>query len=684
MLTRFLRMCKLLRKVSSRNGTNALSQWCLCAMFLLFLLLMPRAAMAAGGLCPTGVAWLNPATGQLATPAALGCTSAYYAASNGSDSNDGLSEASGHPLVHFPGMTGCASTCSGITPSNGEWFIYRGGDSIPLTWSWSTNCTCWLTADPSWFSGASFARPIVNLGNTLSTAQPSSCTTSNDSGTALSLGSTTNVTLDNYEFTGACWSAGGNASGMYISGGTGGDTCNNLYIHGWTMATTVTSDGSHLLGGCLTVSYVIIDGSDSTFGNRYTLPSGQCSTFPNMGVNCAPTTGTPTTANSGATGWGISSAKIVHHTIIRHTSNPMEMGQATSIHDNLEEYNFESFNNTQHGNLLETTNGTGSLATPFYFFGNIARNNSLGISWQIQGPIIYFFNDVAENDWHDGGSPNPNCIMFTPNGFSSGSAVVNIYAWNNTIDPTCKIQSEPGGSNNFTFVSYALSGIVGNGTTATATCSTNCGTGILATGGQLTITGNSISGFNQAVTITGTSGSPTTSFTFSSTVNSTGTGGNAGTATFFENWHLVGGFSSITAAFTCGSGNSCGMVDNGGTVPMSSATATTQGYVLANDFQPTSVTNSTVGAGNNMASFCSAIPDATASSECMSGTGNGCSETSGSGGKVMVCPAIAVNARPPSGNWNAGAYQFSLIVPMPAPAAIFADDWYFLRAPRGD
>jgi phospholipase C len=76
---------------------------------------------------------------------------------------------------------------------------------------------------------------------------------------------------------------------------------------------------------------------------------------------------------------------------------------------------------------------------------------------------------------------------------------------------------------------FSLTNIVGNGTTATATCAANCGA--LAVGNYVTVLNNSNSGFNNdqatAWVVATVTGSPVTSFTFLSSVNATGTGGSA-------------------------------------------------------------------------------------------------------------------------------------------------------------
>jgi hypothetical protein len=83
---------------------------------------------------------------------------------------------------------------------------------------------------------------------------------------------------------------------------------------------------------------------------------------------------------------------------------------------------------------------------------------------------------------------------------------------------------------------------------------------------------------------------------------------------------------------------------------MPAATASSQGYTSANDYAPTLATNSTVGAGANLTSSCTTLP------ALCSGTGTACSYNSTS--HTVSCPGTTVNARPSSGAWDTGAYEF--------------------------
>ena len=76
---------------------------------------------------------------------------------------------------------------------------------------------------------------------------------------------------------------------------------------------------------------------------------------------------------------------------------------------------------------------------------------------------------------------------------------------------------------------FSLTNVVGNGTTATANCATNCGA--MISGIYVQLSGNSNSNFNspteQGFLVASVTGSPVTSFTFASATNATGTGGTA-------------------------------------------------------------------------------------------------------------------------------------------------------------
>jgi hypothetical protein len=126
--------------------------------------------------------------------------------------------------------------------------------------------------------------------------------------------------------------------------------------------------------------------------------------------------------------------------------------------------------------------------------------------------------------------------------------------------------------------------------------------------------------------------------------------GGGGTITSVNNhWITSGGMSSV---FSSPSG-----VTETSAVYTSPTTAATQGYTSANDYAPGSSSGATVGAGSNQTSFCNSFSDTLARSSCLSGTTAAC--TYNASNHSVNCPGISAVARPSSGAWDAGAYQFS-------------------------
>lgn len=259
-------------------------------------------AFAAGGSCPSGANYLNP-SGSLVTLSSLGVTSCYYIAANGSDSNDGLSEASGHPWLHAPQMPNCSGNCatlqntgSGIPPGTG--LIVRGGDTwhfgnsgaSPYTggaWGFSTgkgpagtsSNPIYVGVDQTWYSGASWARPILTWDNAASTSQTlGSCTYPMPAGNFVDFSGGAYYIFDNFEITGMCTSST-NWQPDFVAYGSMSGYMNlyNLYIHGWTHVgfsnvNNCTEDNQCMeaFGGSVssvppgdTLLYDVVDGSDS-------------------------------------------------------------------------------------------------------------------------------------------------------------------------------------------------------------------------------------------------------------------------------------------------------------------------------------------------------------------------------------------------------------------------------------
>jgi hypothetical protein len=367
-------------------------------------------AFAAGGACPTGANYLNSSSGSLVTLSSLGVTSCYFIAANGSDANNGTSE--GTPWLHAPGMPNCTNNCASITPTAGQGFIFRGGDTwhegnssaSPYTGGeWSINSTngsatnpIYFGVDQSWYSGSSWARPVITGDNPLcGPSLPSGCSTSTSGGytqyyvsscpyqvgtgnTLVYVGVNYQI-LDNFELTGLCSiaSSSNSSSAADTHVAYGGPTYTffyNLYIHGWShtqfTCNAPTSCGFNIFafkggggGDFDTLAYNVIDGSDSDASS----------------------------AGQNYQGWWNAS-----HMVIRYTAQGIVTNNHL-FHDNLVEYQYEN----GHANVYESI---GEPAANGAYYNNIFRHLSQG---QIGGagtvgvwlfPTVgytdYFFNNI--------------------------------------------------------------------------------------------------------------------------------------------------------------------------------------------------------------------------------------------------------------------------------------------------
>lgn len=104
------------------------------AFVVLPIVVFPENA-AAQGSCPSGANYLDTVTDTFVTLSSLGVNSCYFVAANGSDTNSGTSESS--PWQHAPQMPNCSNVCetvqnqhNGIPPGTG--LIFRGGDTWHL------------------------------------------------------------------------------------------------------------------------------------------------------------------------------------------------------------------------------------------------------------------------------------------------------------------------------------------------------------------------------------------------------------------------------------------------------------------------------------------------------------------------------------------------------------------------
>ena len=340
----------------------------------------------------------------------------YYIAASGSDTNSGTSSSSA--WLHAPGMNGCSSNCASVTPQPGDRFIFRGGDTwhrstgTPkgLDWAWTWSGTLanpiYVGVDKTWFAGAAWSRPVLNIDNPLSTSVVGSCTYDNSGGSIVTFSNAHYITLDNFEMKGFCWSGGsGNhidrANSTYI-------VLSNLYIHGWshTSGFTDTAWMIHGNSGGATHNSILdstIDGSDSPYRSGFAV-YGDCY---ELGRNT-----------------------------FRYLSNGSVCWNPTLIHDNLFEYIIETTDNAgTHGNVLEEVGGHSGTG---WFYNNVVRHTTgggigLGVNvWLNVSSTQYIYNNI----FYDIGNPQ-GCLKLNNQQGNSSRNTTNI--WNNTFDAPCTI-----------------------------------------------------------------------------------------------------------------------------------------------------------------------------------------------------------------------------------------------------
>ncbi len=375
---------------------------------------------------------------------ALGSSSAstHYVAASGSDSNDGASKSS--PWSHAPGMPDCTSTCAAYKPAPGDQIIFRGGDtwhygagspsvggSWRWTWSGSSGNPIYIGVDQTWFSGGSFARPVLSGDNPISTSFPSSCAHDESTLFFVDLSSTSYVTFDNFEFPGKCWSGqiNGSSSASIAMSSASNVIVSNCYFHGWTATTSSYDNNYSILGGggagvADHNQFVgdIFDGSDSSRASGPNDPNCHWGAFPASDL-CQ-------------SGQGIYfSAYDVHNCIFRYLSNMMVTTNTHTVHDNVFEYLYGTYGSglQQHPNVLNNIANTSGQN--IYFYNNIIRHTYVTEDVYLAVTnTAYVFNNVFYDNMN---VPNFGIIstgFFRFNRVSNSISSTSAYIYNNTID----------------------------------------------------------------------------------------------------------------------------------------------------------------------------------------------------------------------------------------------------------
>jgi hypothetical protein len=590
---------------------------------------LPIACFAAGGTCPSGANYTNPAnpTGSLVTLSSLGVTSCYFVSAAGSDSSyDGTQETvsgSHGPFLHSPGMENCSSNCkSAGTPSAGIGVIFRGGDTYHFGNSSATPYAGVVTGcadngnvagglclddvtgtssnpiyygfDPSWYTGGSWARPVLTADNSPCNAStvgtlPDGATCTGATNTAclasgqsyysqqcyyvsscpyqiggsnnlVDVGFSKYVILDGFELTGLCLNQLGEPTGnnVYVRYGNANAPLyfQNLYIHGLShlqfggLVSTSSCTGSNVCC-CITT----FDGSVTTGSVGETIVFNAIDfsdSDPGAGSFC---------------GGGFYNAA---YNAFRYGTDCLA-GTLHLFHDNLYEYFYEN----GHSNVLETADVSGTNAV----YNNVFRHIELGVTsgggvgiWL--GPPSSTTDYVFNNLMYDVGAFEYINMGGTPLATAEG----NYTFFNNTFQ---------------TNASQAIF---------------NCG-----------------------------------NYTTGTTTDT--------------NDHFIDDTSQYSL---------CSHMTSTTALLLSNATASSDGYTSSQTYaySPIGSGSPTVGQGTTEYSgYCSALSAAglsAAATACENATPYACTYNTTS--HMMTCPAVTVTARPSSGAWDVGAYQFSSAV----------------------
>ena len=328
----------------------------------------------------------------------------YYVAANGADTNNGAAKET--PWAHLPGMATCANTCAATTPTAGDTFVLKGGDTwttanFPVTWVWSGSAGNVITlgVDATWFTGGAWARPVFDAEGVAISGPKNSF---------LNLVSQQYVTVSNIEIKGFYYSGAGSYGTCAMIQGSGGQnlTLDKLYIHGW-------SHDSYAAGGRDANCHVLLGDTNSPF------MAG--SVLQNSVIDGSDSTGGGDSLSTYA--WPSFINNVIHDL----PNMMLPLGNAT-ISGNLLYNCNPSFDPGTHGNFLETLGGPAAGFT-VYIHDNVFTNSSNRCEAAFlgnPGETDYVWNNV----WYNLNENGPALVQNDNTG-----AGVAAYFWNNTIVP---------------------------------------------------------------------------------------------------------------------------------------------------------------------------------------------------------------------------------------------------------
>lgn len=543
----------------------------------------------------------------------------YYIAANGSDSNNGL--ATSTPMLHAPGMPNCIATCASITPQPGDSFIFRGGD----TWHFGNSST-------SPYTGGTW--------NWTWDGSASNCDTSDNPSAVRT--SCIYVGVNKNWYSGSSWTrpimTGDNptsttavASCAYGNVGPHGQFLqidNDHYAwfddFEWTgmcQSTAAAAGNNYLFNYYL----YIVDAGGSTYIDDNIISNMYFHGWTHVPFSCSDTSGEPVGQcfTAGAITLGTQSTYGPGNVCDGWDSDPKGHGCLIlgggylvygNVFANMSQLVVNGYHDW-HDNYWFNYYSTGddvAHGNSFESNDDAPVSNSSG-QYQPAVPFNVFYNNILGHNASD--TNGAVKLWFTPNDTAAEYYFNNI-VYDQGLGNNWDISTESGGT--------AGQFMFNNTVDVPAPGAINCSPYLTATGNHLIVDGGS--------------------------------------------------------AFASGS---CTLSSN---VSMTHATAVAQGYMAldtgtsgnnsettcANDTTPCApplASNSTVGAGANVQSYCTTLLGSNtldggdivrAGIACQSATTDAC--TYNTSNNTVNCPRETVSTRPTTGAWDAGAYQYALAI----------------------
>jgi hypothetical protein len=374
--------------------------------------------------------------------AGIASATTYYIAANGSDTNNGTTKTT--PWQHAPGMPNCKGACASASPQPGDSIIFRGGDTWHFgnsnltpyvggkAWTFSYNGSngnpIYIGVDQTWYTGSSWARPILSGDDQITNSTVSSCAYDYNNINVVLLGTDNHIRLDNFEMSGFCYSGTSGVNAGFVNFGGTDAIVENMYFHGMTIETTLTDDEQVAIHGsgngfkadltnqCI---YNVFDNSDGSLGNSGTYPNGKASMEAIQNA-CA----------------------VVAYSVFNRVSNGL-VSSTSIVHDNLFHDMYEP-QGSVHGNIWNVNNDGLVPLGAQEFYNNVMYNINEGVGvWFEQNPVGYYFNNVSWNI-----SNSVNCLRVGGSNVNTMQPVTTMYIYNNTWDAPCTVRGTaptPGG-----------------------------------------------------------------------------------------------------------------------------------------------------------------------------------------------------------------------------------------------